>query len=386
MSSSNESFTAPTGNESAERDEVAATQEFELPPEQADQGAQAAYVPDADVLTAGVPTQLLDAHAQIVAGLKEQVIPQRAQTFSIESDTPQNVQAVAIGLGEPGDGGVPGEPVLTVFVDAPADTAAVRAAVVDGFGAQAAADVPLAVRVSGQFEAQVQNEKIRPCPCGLSVAHFKVTAGTLGALSVGRAAPRNNRLLVLSNNHVLANENNATYGDNIIQPGPYDGGKNPADRIAILERFVPVRFGGPTNYVDCATGWAWPNLVRREQAYKTGTGYQLFRTGNAPQYPALGDIVGKTGRTTQLTQGRVTQLNWSGVINYGAAGTAFFAGQFVVTGSSGNFSAGGDSGSLIWKWRSGLPPTGLLFAGGGGYTIANPLPWVTYFLDINLYT
>ena len=96
------------GNEGADSDEVAATQEFEPPPEQADQDAQAAYVPDANALTAGIPTQLLDAHAQIAAALKEQVPSGQAQTFSIESDTPQNVQAVAIGLGEPGDGGVPG--------------------------------------------------------------------------------------------------------------------------------------------------------------------------------------------------------------------------------------------------------------------------------------
>ena len=79
-------------------------------------------------------------------------------------------------------------------------------------------------------------------------------------------------------------------------------------------------------------------------------------------------------------------LNWSGWVNYGAPGNAYFVGQFVVQSASGNFSAGGDSGSVIWKWDSGLAPVGLLFAGGGGYTIANPMPWVVYFLDINLYT
>ena len=78
-------------------------------------------------------------------------------------------------------------------------------------------------------------------------------------------------------------------------------------------------------------------------------------------------------------------VNWSGWVNYGV-GHGWFVGQMVVQGGSGDFSAGGDSGSVIWKWESGLPPTGLLFAGGGGYTIASPMPWVTYLLDINLYT
>jgi hypothetical protein len=33
-----------------------------------------------------------------------------------------------------------------------------------------------------------------------------------------------------------------------------------------------------------------------------------------------------------------------------------------------------------------LTPVGLLFAGGGGYTIANYMPYVVSALDINLYT
>ncbi|MGV9870868.1 hypothetical protein [Rhodococcus koreensis] len=381
-------YEAPTGDESAQSDEVASTQGFQKPPAQTDEGAQAAYVPDASSLTGGFSTQLIDAHGEIASALKDQDRSGGAQSYEFGSyaDGLTNIEAVAIGLGEPADG-PPGEPVLTVFVGSGESSKDVKAAVVDGLGAQSAADLPVAVRVSGQFEAQAQTHRIRPCPAGMSVGHVKVTAGTFGALSVGRSAPRNSRLMILSNNHVLANSNNAVYGDSIIQPGRVDGGTHPADQIAILERFVPIRFGqGNTNYVDAATAWAWPDRVRREQAYRSGSGYSLYRTGSVPEYPALGDTVGKSGRTTELTQGRVTALNWSGWINYGAPGQAFFSGQFVVQANSGNFSAGGDSGSVIWKWRNGVPPTGLLFAGGGGYTIANPLPWVTYYLDVNLYT
>jgi hypothetical protein len=261
----------------------------------------------------------------------------------------------------------------------------VREALVDGLGVQAAGDLPLTIRRSGRFEAQPHTGRFRPAPGGVSVGHYRVTAGTLGCLAIGRNAPRNNRLLCLSNNHVLANSNNAVFGDCICQPGTYDGGRCPQDQIAILERFRPIQFGGATNYVDAATGWCWPDRVRRELIYPYSGNYYLFRIGSNPQYATLGGIVGKTGRTTQLTQGTVVATNWSGWVNYGV-GNAYFVGQTVVQGRGMTFSAGGDSGSVIWKWESGLPPVGLLFAGGGGYTIASPMPWVVYFLDINLYT
>jgi hypothetical protein len=193
--------------------------------------------------------------------------------------------------------------------------------------------------------------------------------------------------MILSNNHVLANSNNAKVGDCICQPGPYDSGKCPADQIAILERWVPINFAGGTNYVDCATGWAWPDRVRRELKYESGGRELYFRVGSTPVAPAVNMIVGKTGRTTNLTQGRIVDISATIRVSYGRAGVALFKDQLTIrsTGSA-DFSAGGDSGSLIWQWRSGLPPVGLLFAGGGGYTFANKIQRVLPALDIRLYT
>jgi len=193
--------------------------------------------------------------------------------------------------------------------------------------------------------------------------------------------------MVLSNNHVLANSNGAALGDSILQPGPADGGTNPADRIAILERFVPIAFGaGTVNYVDAATGWAWPDRVRRELVYRTSNGLSYFRVSNQPVTAQLNMLVGKTGRTTQLTTGRIIDVNASLTVNYGGGRQAFFRDQIVIQGINGTFSAGGDSGSLIWTWNSQRNPVGLLFAGGGGYTIANKIGRVLSALDINLYT
>ena len=68
--------------------------------------------------------------------------------------------------------------------------------------------------------------RLRPAQGGFSVGHYQITAGTLGTccydLSPFPGIP--SRYYILSNNHVLANANNARVGDPILQPGPYDGG------------------------------------------------------------------------------------------------------------------------------------------------------------------
>ena len=88
---------------------------------------------------------------------------------------------------------------------------------------------------------------------------------------------------------------------------------------------------------------------------------------------AINMRVMKYGRTTGQTKGRVRGINATVNVNYGAAGVARFVGQIVIGG--GGFSAAGDSGSLIVVERGGNQgeAVGLLFAGGGGLTIANPI-------------
>jgi hypothetical protein len=331
----------------------------------------------------GVPTEAIDAREEIAATIQQSVQDQPGAMAAQDFEGAGNIQGVSIGLAGADVGGEPGTPVLTTYLAEPATAEDVRAVVVDAMGVRAASDLPIRVVTSGVIDALANRARVRPAPGGFSVAHFRVTAGTIGCLSTGRSSPRNQRLLCLSNNHVLANSNAAQYGDCISQPGPADGGTCPNDQIAILERFVPIRFGGPTNYVDCATGWCWPDRVRRELGYQTSGGINLFRISGNIAWASLGMVVGKTGRTTQLRSGTVTGVNWSGRVNYGTAGQAFFANQIVI---EGNFSAGGDSGSSIWTWNTTRNPVGLLFAGGGGFTIANPMAWVASALDINLVT
>jgi hypothetical protein len=263
----------------------------------------------------------------------------------------------------------------------------VKAAVVDSMGIRAAASdsVPMNIVVTGIIDAYPHRFRTRPAPGGVSVGHFRITAGTIGCLAVGRSAPRSSRRLILSNNHVLAKSNNAVFGDCIAQPGPTDGGRCPADQIAMLERFVPINFAGGVNFVDCATGWAWPDRVRQDLVYLRSGVQTYFRISRAPVAPVLGMLVGKSGRTTQLTQGQITGVGATVQVNYNGR-LALFQDQIEIRGTSGLFSAGGDSGSSIWTWNPLRNPVGLLFAGGGDLTFANRITRVLAALDINLYT
>lgn len=83
-------------------------------------------------------------------------------------------------------------------------------------------------------------DRFRPViPSGVSIGHYKVTAGTLGTIVRDR---RTGEGFLLSNNHVFANSNDAQLGDAILQPAAMDGGNNPADLVARLERFAKLLY------------------------------------------------------------------------------------------------------------------------------------------------
>jgi hypothetical protein len=369
-------------------EEDASAQDFATPGAGA---VEAAAISAESEAVLGVPPTLLEVKTVIEQRLLQQatqaVTAREVDTLGDEG----GILGVAIGVSDPSspasNATEPGIPALTVYVLEPTTGEQVRAVVVDSMGvaASAAADVPLNVVVTGPIDAQPHRFRMRSAPGGISVAHFSVTAGTIGCLAIGRTPPRTNRLMILSNNHVLANSNNAVFRDCICQPGPFDGGRCTTDQIGILERFIPINFG-VTNFVDCATCWTSSDLVRPEIISVRAGVPNFFRIGNAPVAPVVGMMVGKSGRTTQLTAGRVTEVAATISVNYPGGRRAVFQDQVAVTGTSGPFSAGGDSGSSIWTWDSLRRPVGLLFAGGGATTFANRMDRVVASLDIALYT
>lgn len=228
-------------------------------------------------------------------------------------------------------------------------------------------------------DAQTLRNRVRPVRPGFSVGHPRVTAGTIGAgcydLTPFPGKPP--RYYILSNNHVIANSNNANLGDPIIQPGRVDGGRVPQDVIGRLSRFVPISFPQPgqaprCNYVDAAIAQVPFHLLDRD-IYWNGYPSSLFKAA------APGMIVKKTGRTTDFTTGRVTAINATVNVNYGGGRIAKFCRQIVTT----DMSAGGDSGSLVLDTDN--EPVGLLFAGSSTATILNPIAWVQGLLRVRLW-
>ena len=207
----------------------------------------------------------------------------------------------------------------------------------------------------------------RPVPIGVSAGHGDVTAGTLGARVTDGA-----RVFALSNNHVFAANNGARPGDNLLQPGVVDGGRDPDDAFGTLHDYEPIRFCGTlgcaSNSIDAAIALTTSDQLGFETP-EGGYGSPRAWVEEAE----LGLRVQKYGRTTGHTIGEVSGLNATIDVGY-RVGKARFEGQIVVTGNG--FSAGGDSGSLIVTKGLLLAdrrPVGLLFAGTPSTTIANPI-------------
>ncbi len=233
------------------------------------------------------------------------------------------------------------------------------------------------VMVEEEIRIELLRNRVRPVIGGYSIGHYRITAGTMATAVIDRSAypgmPQ--KYYILSNNHVLANSNNARIGDPILQPGPIDGGRHPRDTVARLSRFVTILWGTgsnpntwPRNYVDAAIAEAPFHVIRPDI-------YWLGRVDGSA-HARVGEILQKTGRTTNFTTGRVRAINSTVVVNYGGGRRAKFVHQIVTN----RMSAGGDSGSLVCNEKH--QAVGLLFAGSSRITICNNIHMVERQLGI----
>ena len=244
--------------------------------------------------------------------------------------------------------------------------------------------VPVTVRVTGRIMAFTDpTQRMRPAHPGFSVGHPLITAGTIGA----RVRDALGRVYILSNNHVLANSNNASIADPEYQPGPYDGGTS-ADQIATLTDFQTISFASNgSNTIDAAIALSSTDLL--DNAVPSDEGYgmpnsTIFGDADGDGYfdnrdALLGLNVQKYGRTTHLTHGQITGVNATVIVCYQVSGfdcakSARYVDQVII--SPGTFSGGGDSGSLIVTDDGNLNPVALLFAGNSSVTIANRIDLV----------
>jgi hypothetical protein len=222
----------------------------------------------------------------------------------------------------------------------------------------------------------------QPLLIGTSIGHFSITAGTLGCF-VTNSDKKTAR--ILSNNHVLAAENDGRDGDAILQPGSHDEGQQGRDTVGTLDRFVRLNRNG-SNHVDAALATIQDG-IQFEKALLKDLG-QI--SGTADGLPADNERVQKIGRTTGLTNGLVTAFELDNVVVGYDLGNLRFDGQIEIDGTDeGPFSLGGDSGSLIFD--RDLRALALLFAGGDqggkrgkGLTYANPIQRVFEELGVRL--
>lgn len=247
---------------------------------------------------------------------------------------------------------------------------------------------------------QDRTQRIRPTKGGYSIGNVGITAGTFGCLVYKEGVP-----FILSNAHVLTSDpTQSSSKKEIVQPGPIDGGRWPDDAIGWLFSYVPIKTTIDLSecllskgIVTVLTGLS--KLFMRQSrfvAYAESESYnkidaalaEPIRIGDvssvvegigSPQgYVNLipSDPVRKSGRTTGLTEGVVTQRSVTISINYSRdpiPRLAVFTDQLIIS-SDIAFSQGGDSGSAIFH-RDAPHIGGLLFAGNedGTITIANTI-------------
>lgn len=213
--------------------------------------------------------------------------------------------------------------------------------------------------------------------------------GTLGSL----IEDSNSNFYILSNNHVLAESDQATVGSSIDQPGMIEDGCVPYGQtgsgvrpVATLSSYVPLANANAN--VDAAiariaTGSVDPTGGILQFGSLGANGVLVAAppaggTGEAvTPYNVAGMQVAKSGRTTGLTCSAISAINLNIIVDYYKDCaetipyyTKTYTNQIGISGS--DFSDSGDSGSLVVD-AANAEPVGLFFAGNEGLSIANPI-------------
>ncbi|CUH94258.1 hypothetical protein P22_0324 [Propionispora sp. 2/2-37] len=257
-------------------------------------------------------------------------------------------------------------------------------------------------------------EIMRPAKPGISIGHYKVSAGTFGAVVYDK---KTSEPLILSNNHVLANLTNgddgrAQTGDAITQPGLYDSENGNLEELTIgyLEKFIPLhlewiapqckiaqfferiinkiintvkpqyqirvlRESEKANLVDCAVA----KPIRPELIQPAVLDIGEIKGSQAP---SVGMKIKKSGRSSGLTHSMIIATDVTIRININNRETGLFTDQVLA----GPMSLPGDSGSLIVTDDNNGDNygVGLLFAGSEQATLFNKIDHVLQTLNVTL--
>lgn len=220
-------------------------------------------------------------------------------------------------------------------------------------------------------------ERVDPLVGGVSVGNALAGGGTLGAIVWDKT---DGEACILSNWHVLCRRKNWRVGEAIYQPSPADGGRR-RDTVAELKR------GRLNRKADAA-------LARLTGARPYTRDIFGLNPVVGMEKPALGMEVVKSGRTTQVTKGRIDGVGFSFALDYTDGSRQAFDDQIHIVprppwpDEDYEVSQSGDSGSLWINEATGMA-VGLHFAGEtdssikAEYAIANRIEEVAKELEFS---
>lgn len=215
--------------------------------------------------------------------------------------------------------------------------------------------------------------KNSPMLCGSRLGPANVyTSGTAGCIVADDF-----NYYILSNNHVIACDNNLKLGTPILYPCLIDNGVYPNDTIAYLSKFIPIEFSNPIdkviNVVDSALAIIPDISLVDKKIAIVGSIQDLID-------PQLNLSVKKFGSITKLTTGIIIVTDATLKIEFSSKKIATFKDQIVTS----KMSDKGDSGSILLdSFNSAI---GLLCADSKNITVYNPIQKVLEAFNVDIIT
>ncbi|KEI14406.1 hypothetical protein [Clostridium haemolyticum] len=232
--------------------------------------------------------------------------------------------------------------------------------------------IPTDIVNTGSFHLQKLNNRIRPVPGGYDIGPaFIWDSGTLGCIVTD-----GKYYYILTCNHTITSKEILRLNHPILQPSSIYGGRSQGDTIAVLSKFIPIKYFTSAheciNYVDCAIA----KITTRSQI---STKITFLGRIKGMAKPSLGMSVQKVGGNTELTKGTITSIGAT-IEFQEEQGKCIFLNQ-IMTNKMSDF---GDSGAILLD--ENINAIGMLMSGNSTNSTFNPIEPVLNSLDVKLVT
>ena len=192
--------------------------------------------------------------------------------------------------------------------------------------------------------------------------------------------PLEKHYYILSNNHVLTNNETKAIGSEILQPGIIEDDKSQV--VARLATYIPIKFmesdQGPINEMDCALAKIYNNQLISNKIASIGKIKGVAK-------PSLGAFVEKAGAFSGVTFGSILTMNATHTVQKLNKKQLLYKNQIIASMKS----EPGDSGSVVLDDFEKV--IGLLFAGGKSdsgedISVFSDISSILFTLGIDIYT